>query len=147
MSNSLSPCGLYSLPGSSVHEILQARILEGLPFPPPWDLPNPRIKPASLQSPALVGGSFTTAPPGNPQGLRKWYGLAALDALTFSLYFLLSESSHPRKKKVELIGHLGIQVSPQIDFSHQEFYLYGSEQVTGGRWLVPLDTPWPTSPF
>ena len=76
----------------------------GLPFPPPWDLPNPRIKPASLQSPALAGGFFTTAPPGNPQGLRKWYGLTALDALTFSLYFLLSESSHPRKKKVELIG-------------------------------------------
>ena len=29
--------------GSSVHRILQARILEWLPFPPPGDLPNPGI--------------------------------------------------------------------------------------------------------
>ena len=33
----------------------------GLPFPSPGDLPNPGIKPAS---PALVGGFFTTEPPG-----------------------------------------------------------------------------------
>ena len=49
-----------SLPGSSIHEILQARILEWLPFPPPGDLPNPRTEPASLTSPALAGG-FSTA--------------------------------------------------------------------------------------
>ena len=33
----------------------------GLPFPPPGDLPNPDIEPASLMSPALVGGFFTTS--------------------------------------------------------------------------------------
>ena len=49
-----------SLPGSSIHEILQARILEWLPFPPPGDLPNPGTEPASLTSPALAGG-FSTA--------------------------------------------------------------------------------------
>ena len=32
----------------------------GLPFPPPGDLPDPGIKPASLMSPALAGGFFTT---------------------------------------------------------------------------------------
>ena len=37
----------------------------GLPFPPPGDLPDPGIKPASLVSPALAGSSFTEAP-GNP---------------------------------------------------------------------------------
>ena len=31
----------------------------GLPFPPPGDLPNPRIKPTSPVSPALAGGFFT----------------------------------------------------------------------------------------
>ena len=31
----------------------------GLPFPPPGDLPNPRIKPASPVPPALAGGFFT----------------------------------------------------------------------------------------
>ena len=38
----------------------------GLPFPIPGDLPNPGIEPISLESPALAGGSFTTAPPGKP---------------------------------------------------------------------------------
>ena len=31
----------------------------GLPFPPPGDLPDPGIEPASLASPALAGGFFT----------------------------------------------------------------------------------------
>ena len=38
----------------------------GLPFPPPGNLPYPGIKPVSPMSPALVGGFFTTEPPGNP---------------------------------------------------------------------------------
>ena len=32
----------------------------GLPCPPPGDLPDPGIKPASIMSPALEGGFFTT---------------------------------------------------------------------------------------
>ena len=44
-----------SPPGSSVHGILQARILE--PVPSPRDLPDPGIEPAS---PAWAGGFFTT---------------------------------------------------------------------------------------
>ena len=35
----------------------------GLPFPPPGDLPDPGIEPAS---PALAGGFFTSDPPGEP---------------------------------------------------------------------------------
>ena len=42
----------------------------GLPCPPPGDLPNPGIEPASLMSPALAGRSFTTEPPGNPSELK-----------------------------------------------------------------------------
>ena len=38
----------------------------GLPWPPPWDLSNPGIKPTSLLSPALVGGSLPLVPPGKP---------------------------------------------------------------------------------
>ena len=43
------------LPGSSVHEILQAKYWSGLPFPSPGDLPDPGIKPGSpaLQADAL----------------------------------------------------------------------------------------------
>ena len=46
--------------GSSVHEILQASILKWVALPPPGTLPDPGIEPASLMSPALAGGFFTT---------------------------------------------------------------------------------------
>ena len=45
---------------------------DGLPFPPPGDLPHPGIEPASSVAPALAGGFFlfvcffTTEPPGKP---------------------------------------------------------------------------------
>ena len=51
-----------SPPGSSVHEISQARILEWVAFPSPGDLPEKGIKPTS---PALAGRFFTTEPPGS----------------------------------------------------------------------------------
>ena len=44
-----------SPPVSSLHGILQARILDGLPCPPPGDLPDPGIEP---KSPALATGSL-----------------------------------------------------------------------------------------
>ena len=37
-----------SLPDSSVHGILKARILEWVPWPPPGDLHNPRVKSTTL---------------------------------------------------------------------------------------------------
>ena len=46
-----------NLPDSSVHGILQARILEWLPFPSPGDLPDPGIKP---RSPVLQADSLLT---------------------------------------------------------------------------------------
>ena len=49
-----------SLPGSSVHGILQARILEWVASPL-GDLSNPGIKPASLISPALAGRFVATS--------------------------------------------------------------------------------------
>ena len=45
-------CGL---PGSSVHGILQARILEGVPMPSSRDFPYPGIKP---ESPAFQADSL-----------------------------------------------------------------------------------------
>ena len=52
-----------SPPGSSVHGILRHEYWSGLSFPPPRDLPNPGIKPAS---PALAGRFSTTEPPRKP---------------------------------------------------------------------------------
>ena len=48
-------------PDSSVHGILQARMLEWLPPPPPGDLPNLEIEHTFLMSPALAGVIFTTS--------------------------------------------------------------------------------------
>ena len=53
----------YSPPGSSVHGILQARILEWAPFPFSKDLPDPGIEPGS---PALQADSLLSEPPGKP---------------------------------------------------------------------------------
>ena len=50
-----------SPPGSSVHGILQPRILEWLPFPSPGDLPNPGIAPLSPTCPALAGKFLNTS--------------------------------------------------------------------------------------
>ena len=47
-----------SLPGSSVHGILQARILEQVAMPSTGDFPEPGIEPESLMSPALAGSSY-----------------------------------------------------------------------------------------
>ena len=65
-----------SLPSSSIYGISRQEYWSGLPFLPPGDLPDPGIEPASLASPALAGGFFTTVPPGKPRRsmgtLKKW---------------------------------------------------------------------------
>ena len=55
-----------SPPGSSVHEISQARILE-LPFPSPGDLPGPGTEPASPVSPTLQTDSLPLSHWGSPR--------------------------------------------------------------------------------
>ena len=47
----------------------------GLPFPSPWDLPNPGIE---LVSPALSGEFFTTEPPGKPRLTFQFSSVAQL---------------------------------------------------------------------
>ena len=59
-----------SLPGSSAHGILQARILEWVARHSSGDLPKAGTEPTSLMSPALAGGFFLPlAPPGKPVNL------------------------------------------------------------------------------
>ena len=53
-------------PGSSVHGILQARVLQWVAMPSSRGLPDPGIQPKSLASPALAGGFFTTSAPRKP---------------------------------------------------------------------------------
>ena len=57
-----------SLPGSSVHGIFQARILEWEPFPSPGDLPNSGIKPGS---PTLQADSLPSETLGKPNKTKQ----------------------------------------------------------------------------
>ena len=52
-----------SLPGSSVHGIFQARILEWVAISFSGDLPNPGIKP---RSPSFQADALTSEPPRKP---------------------------------------------------------------------------------
>ena len=54
--------------GSSAHGILQARILSGLPCPPPGDLPDPGTEPFSLHLQHWQAGSL---PAVAPTGVRS----------------------------------------------------------------------------
>ena len=53
----------YSLPGSSIHGIFQAKYWSGLPFPSPEDLPDPGIEPGS---PELQADALPSEPAGKP---------------------------------------------------------------------------------
>ena len=60
----------YSSPGSALHGILQARILEWVAMLSPGDLPGPGIEPTS---PALAGRFFTTESLGKSLFSLKWH--------------------------------------------------------------------------
>ena len=64
----LTLCDLmdYSLPGSLVHGILQARMLEWLPCPLPGDLSYPGTELASPVTSVLQADSLPTEPLGKP---------------------------------------------------------------------------------
>ena len=67
MLSPFSSVRLFVIPWTTAHQaplsmgILQARTLESVAIPPPGDLSDPGIEPASLMSPALAGGFFTTS--------------------------------------------------------------------------------------
>ena len=67
MSDSLWLYGLFATLWTVAHQaplsmkFSRQEYWSGLPFPPPGDLPDPGIEPASLISPALAGGFFTTS--------------------------------------------------------------------------------------
>ena len=72
----LSRVQLLATPGTVAHQVPlstgfpRQEYWNGLPFPSPGDLPDPGIKPASLASPAMAGGFFTTELPGKPGQIR-----------------------------------------------------------------------------
>ena len=65
-----TPCDPMDLPGSFVHGIIQARILEQVAISYSRGSSHPGIKPMSPASTALAGGFFTTEHLGSPSGSR-----------------------------------------------------------------------------
>ena len=88
-----------SPPCSSVHGILQARILEWLQFPSPGDLPNPQIK---LRSPALQADSLLSEPPRKSPVIyyhRCWYdGILQARILEWVAFPFFRGSFQPRDR-------------------------------------------------
>ena len=96
----------YSLPGSSVHGILQARILEWVAMPSSRGSSWPRDQTYVSCVPALAGGLFTLAPPGKPRELpylllilgkpREW-PRESTKRITFAFYTWVSAIKWCRK--------------------------------------------------
>ena len=62
-----------SPPGSSVHGILQASILQWAAISSSGDFPNPGIKPESPVSPALAGRFLTAESPGKSHTTQQFH--------------------------------------------------------------------------
>ena len=93
-----------SLPGSSVHGIPQARTLEWVAIPPPGDLPDPGIEPASLMSPASAVGSLPIAPP-----KVLWGGKVNQIEDDWSIYDGIKCLQHTHNSNIYL-GGIGLQL-------------------------------------
>ena len=74
----------------------------GLPFLSPGDLTKPGIEPASLASPALANGFFTTVPPGKPSHHLISYNPEYLVRVSYLLKHIL-ESVSLRKILITLL--------------------------------------------
>ena len=61
MSDTLPPFGLVAHQAPLSMGFSKQEHWHGFPCPPPGDLPDPRIKPVSLMSPALAGSFSTTS--------------------------------------------------------------------------------------
>ena len=83
---SLRRVWLFATPWTVVHqaplstEFSRQEYWNGLPFPPPGDLPDPRIKPSSSMTPILTD-SFTTEPLGKPTAWKVGVGKCSESSL------------------------------------------------------------------
>ena len=94
-----------SPPGSSVHGILQARILEWVAMPSSRDLPNPGVKP---RSPTLQADSLPSEPPGK----SKNSGVGSLSLLQG--IFPTQDSNRDLLLCTWILYQLNHQESPRI---------------------------------
>ena len=102
----------YSLPSSSAHGILQARVQEWVAMPSSGDLTNPGIKP---RSPTLQADSLPAEPPGKPMNT----GVGSLSLLQG--IFLTQELNRGLLHCRWILNQLSYQGSPLISSTSCEF--------------------------
>ena len=90
----------YRPPGSSVHGILQARILEWVAFPFPGNPPDPGIKPRSA---ALQADSLPSEPPGQPYFVCGYF-LNGHSLKSHFLYFIPVGRSCSLLLQIEIVS-------------------------------------------
>ena len=88
-----------NLPGSSVHGILQARILERVAISFSGDLPNAGTKPTSLTALALANGFFTTSATWKDPKTSKGDKMEFFSSSSLLLSSPLYEFKRSQKKK------------------------------------------------
>ena len=114
-----------SLPASFVHRILQARILERVPFHPTGDLPDPRIK---SMSPVSAGGFFTSEPPGHHSGPLNYLHFFKLSSCYSDQIISIILSSRPLMHSVSpnslLIPSSVFFISAFLLFSYDLFLFF-----------------------
>ena len=111
----------WSLPGSSVHGVLQAK----MPCPPPGDLPNPEIEP---RSPELQVDSLLSEPTGKPM----YPGVGSLFLLQG--IFLTQESNQGLLHCRQILYQLSYQGPLNINLLKAILYFLGRRR--GEEWIT-----------
>ena len=102
----------------------------GLPCPPPGDLPNPGTEPASLMSPSLAGGFFTTS--------NTYYLTPVLDL------FDSLESSEWASLVAQLVKNLPAMQETWVQFLYWEYNV--EKEMTTHCNIIAWRIPWPEEP-
>ena len=106
-----------SPPGSSVHGVLQARILEWVACPPPGDLPDPGIEPMSPVVPALQADSFPLSHKRSPHSKPANTYCSSPGGHRLKFFTILTKYKHhnsPEKNQGELRGRDSLWSRPWI---------------------------------
>ena len=119
----------YSPPASSVHGILQARILEWVVIP---FSRGPSQSQSQPRSPTLQADSLLSEPPGKPFQWLYW-----VEKFSWSLTFLTKRWSSSSISAPSLSCNLNLFVSPQQAYSSASM-LHGEKALWNQSWLPIL---------
>ena len=107
----------------------------GLPLPPPGDLPNPRIEPTSLMSPALAGGFFSTS-----TTRWEWICLFWLSCLSETITTLLRNGGFPAMSINKDVAGISDSSPPKVNFWAQRATRKNNACYLAALELQPLPT-------